>query len=154
MLDKRKRKSAKTKATEQTLEQPQRLDPDAEDEFGSAQDCHTATADSELLEDVHFMEYTERYMNNDLYDDEANAARFFFPNGYPLYDDEEDEADDDFDDDFDEDFDELSDEEFNETIDGIDDLEESVDQKIDDDDDEVDEWDSMNSEENVYDDEE
>ncbi len=153
MLDKRKRKSAKTKATEQTLEQPQRLDPDAEDEFGSAQDCQTTTADSELLEDVHFMEYTERYMNNDLYDDEANAARFFFPNGYPLYDDEEDEADDDFDDDFDEDFDELSDEEFNETIDGIDDLEESVDQKIDDDD-EVDEWDSMNSEENVYDDEE
>lgn len=152
MLDKRKRKSAKTKATEQTLEQPQRLDPDAEDEFGSAQDCQTTTADSELLEDVHFMEYTERYMNNDLYDDEANAARFFFPNGYPLYDDEEDEADDDFDDDFDEDFDELSDEEFNETIDGIDDLEESVDQKIDDD--EVDEWDSMNSEENVYDDEE
>ena len=79
MLDKRKRKSAKTKTTEQTLEQPQRLDPDAEDEFGAAQDCQTTTADSELLEDVHFMEYTERYMNNDLYDDEANAARFFFP---------------------------------------------------------------------------
>ena len=148
MLDNRKRRAANEPNDDETLDRPRRLTVGAEDDIKLTP---VPTEDSVLLEENRFIAYTDRYMNDDLYEDEPRQERFFFPDQNPNMDEEEE---DDFDDDFDEDFEELSDEEFTELIDGVggDDEEADADDSCADNsaDPEADEWDSLDSEENVF----
>ena len=148
MLDNRKRRAANEPNDDETLDRPRRLTVGAEEDIKLTP---VPTEDSVLLEENRFIAYTDRYMNDDLYEDEPRQERFFFPDQNPNMDEEEE---DDFDDDFDEDFEELSDEEFTELIDGVggDDEEADADDSCADNsaDPEADEWDSLDSEENVF----
>ncbi|MBQ9812607.1 MAG: hypothetical protein IJM54_04755 [Thermoguttaceae bacterium] len=148
MLDNRKRRSANESSDDETLTRPRRRKAGAEEEIKLVP---APTEDSILLEENRFMAYTDRYMNNDLYEDEPRQERFFFPDENQNMDEEEE---DDFDDDFDEDFEELSDEEFTQLIDGDggDDEEADADDSCAENsaDPEADEWDSLDSEENVF----
>ena len=150
MLDNRKRRSANESSDDETLNRPRRRKAGAEE----IKLVPAPTEDSILLEENRFMAYTDRYMNNDLYEDEPRQERFFFPDENQNMDEEEE---DDFDDDFDEDFEELSDEEFTQLIDGDggDDEEADADDSCAENsaDPEADEWDSLDSEENVFEEE-
>ncbi len=153
MLEKRKRKSASEPIDDETLNRARRRKTNAneEDKLASTPNDAPAVDEAELLTENFFMAYMERYMNDNLYENEPRRERFFFP------DEDATTEEDDFDDDFDEDFEELSDDEFAELIDGpagseiggagLEETDESC-KNIAESEDE--EWDSLDAEENVF----